>query len=1035
MPMKLPHILFTAIFRKLFPFFLQNILSGWYPTSNTFLSYGNYHFGRKRTPLFRCFQNKFAAGWQKVCPDLTPTKTIAAKTLYPNKQRGKCHLLLLSNVAQAEVLNIKCTKKLLSGFHCMKCRKSHLPGQNKTLSDLQKSCPTGFVQINQECFSYFWWKVSVNDKQSMDNLVKKGHFLGEQNEKHLRHVSLLLHATSLKRLSILILPRTENNTIILHSSMELINIINVYHSFAKILTEETQGFLIQMVQKRQFHLESRMNLFQCTNGSFIISDKVCNDHHDCPNDKSDEENCTCDSQHVQTQTYTCKIITHNSTSHKCGLFHFRTRNHKCKPFTQRPKLAHVPDIFCGNDQKVQHDLWNDLIPDCNDQTDEFELISLLITNVPISCLNPNQFPCHPGHSRCYNVEDLCVFKLDELGHLAPCRNGGHVQKCKDAEYNARFKCSRAFCIPWTFVCDGKIDCPGEDDEETSNMGEHICKYLYFCAFMFKCMHQNSCVHLHNVCDGFSDCLFEDDEFLCELINHPCPKDCKCFIFAVLCQHSKFYLVRQTYLHRSVQVQNSSILNFPDFSKLFQKAIKFSLSDNDIENVCIHALPRDIVFLEIKKNPIFKITSNCLGSLDSLQYISLTDNQIFTIEPYSFVKLKHVLILKLSNNPIKRFPENIFAGLAFLKSVFLKNINANNVSSKMFEKANSVPNIVTHRFYLCCAVPSSSCFPQPKWFESCSQLLPGNGELLLFRKEISCSILCANISSIVMQAFVIAEKNAFSCTVISINSTDMLMSLYLGIIWIANLVMAKNFFLLQEKWRHSYICFTATFSILYFTILIELLLLFLSLSRLMVVVQPMQTRFKVPKFAMSAVATLLISSFAASAIILFQKSMSSGAVSHNLCLPFVDYTKSLSVSVLVYSITVSQTVASITIFVFHVSLIHNVKKSKSTVGASNQSKDSFTALVALLIIVTFSNILCWYPSNVIYLLTLILDQYPTEMVTWTTVVFTPINSVINPIIVLLFSARKHFRKKQAKPLDPGIFRSATSHHQHCDDKTW
>ena len=53
-----------------------------------------------------------------------------------------------------------------------------------------------------------------------------------------------------------------------------------------------------------------------------------------------------------------------------------------------------------------------------------------------------------------------------------------------------------------------------------------------------------------------------------------------------------------------------------------------------------------------------------------------------------------------------------------------------------------------------------------------------------------------------------------------------------------------------------------------------------------------------------------------------------------------------------------------------------------------------------IVTSTSNIICWFPTNAIYLSAMFLSAYPINLVIWTTVIVMPINSVINPCVFLL-----------------------------------
>ena len=72
--------------------------------------------------------------------------------------------------------------------------------------------------------------------------------------------------------------------------------------------------------------------------------------------------------------------------------------------------------------------------------------------------------CLKGHSKCFNLTDICIYQLNANKYMTPCRNGCHLQSCKNFECNMKFKCTESYCIPWTYVCDGKWDCSEGDDE-------------------------------------------------------------------------------------------------------------------------------------------------------------------------------------------------------------------------------------------------------------------------------------------------------------------------------------------------------------------------------------------------------------------------------------------------------------------------------------------------------------------------------------------------------------------------------------------
>ena len=112
--------------------------------------------------------------------------------------------------------------------------------------------------------------------------------------------------------------------------------------------------------------------------------------------------------------------------------------------------------MCMNGLIIDSILVNDLLVDCfPDPDDEFLLAYVLTGNANLNCSNPGELPCKEGHSKCFNISDICKYRLNTFGHLVPCRTGAHIQDCQNFECNVMFKCQDNYCIPWSYICDGK----------------------------------------------------------------------------------------------------------------------------------------------------------------------------------------------------------------------------------------------------------------------------------------------------------------------------------------------------------------------------------------------------------------------------------------------------------------------------------------------------------------------------------------------------------------------------------------------------
>ncbi len=313
-------------------------------------------------------------------------------------------------------------------------------------------------------------------------------------------------------------------------------------------------------------------------------------------------------------------------------------------------------------------------------------------------------------------------------------------------------------------------------------------------------------------------------------------------------------------------------------------------------------------------------------------------------------------------------------------------------------------------HICCIAPSKSvCSSPPPWHVSCSRLIADTVLLLLYI-ILSCLIFCLNAASIVVQTCFSQSSSAYAHTVRAINLTDMFLSVYLVIIWIANLYFGETFFLAEKVWKSSMMCFIASFIILYFMFSIQYLLLFLSCARLMVVIKPMNTKFKRKSFTLKCIVGLCVMSFLGSVGFCMIFAFVQKHLPTDLCLPFVDPLGAHVTVVLTYFVTTSQFLVAAIIFVFHSLLAYHVQQSGKKVVATTQHTNLDPSMSLQLVLITLTNVMCWYPTNIVFLLAMAWNQYPVEMVVWTTIAATPINSLLNPGIFITFCVRSHLKNQ-------------------------
>ena len=206
------------------------------------------------------------------------------------------------------------------------------------------------------------------------------------------------------------------------------------------------------------------------------------------------------------------------------------------------------------------------------------------------------------------------------------------------------------------------------------------------------------------------------------------------------------------------------------------------------------------------------------------------------------------------------------------------------------------------------------------------------------------------------------------------------------------------------WRTHILCCTAAAIFIFFQISSLSVILFMTFSRLMVVQNPFNTKFRNTKFVFKSLIIMYISISMLSVILimLFMSIQKNSALPNSLCNVFYDTTGETLSNILVILLAGAQSTVTITIFVLYLFLIINVRRVSGVLSSTNVFKTKDVVFQILLL--TGSKILCWIPSAIIYLLSFYLKNYPKKLMTLTTILIIPINSIINPILIALANHR-------------------------------
>ena len=311
------------------------------------------------------------------------------------------------------------------------------------------------------------------------------------------------------------------------------------------------------------------------------------------------------------------------------------------PFLSRPSVWCL-DFICSSGLWIDVYFVNDLIPDCSDAGDESHSLSVKHQGVHFYCEDMQEIPCAPGHSKCFDLNHLCVYDHDKFGHISCCRDGSHLLNCIYIQCTNAFKCSWSYCIPLWKVCDGVHDCYDREDER-------MC-HNNICPGYLKCCKAEFCIHPTEVCDGYRHCPHGDDETLCDIMD--CPAGCICLGRGVVCRHARYTYIPEFAFHDITYLSVGSNYSYlPTFASL-SRLIILDLSKSMIINI-YHGYQEVYMFHA------------------SLQIMYLQHNYIDYLSPTCFSKLRSLTIVDLQGNPLVSIGESAFKGIS-LRVLVLRN---------------------------------------------------------------------------------------------------------------------------------------------------------------------------------------------------------------------------------------------------------------------------------------------------------------------------------------------------------------------------
>ena len=226
-----------------------------------------------------------------------------------------------------------------------------------------------------------------------------------------------------------------------------------YQKVTEIKTIQSEGFYICIKSKNTTFAGG--HLFQCNNSHHILHSQICNGKIECHHTEEDEKFCSCDKHRNFSEKIFCNTVKLIYPNNKCSPLYFITVQGFCHQFDKLSfyemktivetkmnndsssknivEIKYNDNFICNDGTILDLSLIDDLEADCGpDGEDEPMLLSILLNNTSYSCMQKYELPCRQHHSKCYSLKDICTYELNRFHHITPCRNGGHLQNCKES---------------------------------------------------------------------------------------------------------------------------------------------------------------------------------------------------------------------------------------------------------------------------------------------------------------------------------------------------------------------------------------------------------------------------------------------------------------------------------------------------------------------------------------------------------------------------------------------------------------------------
>ncbi len=560
------------------------------------------------------------------------------------------------------------------------------------------------------------------------------------------------------------------------------------------------------------------------------------------------------------------------------------------------------------------------------------------------------------------------------------------------------------------IHDGQRECPNGEDESL----EYSCNGLFHCILQAR----KVCIHPSSICDGNNDCHSEEDEFLGDLPKI-CPDSCICLMYALHCVTNFLPRINFTQIVEQFVFMKLDMFFLPSGSLFFpaqSPLTVFMWLNSSLEHICPNnkELENNLQLLDFSRNHIKTIPGKCFVGFQQLKILLLMKNKVQSVSQLAFHSLDNLEGLNISQNQLVSSD-----WLGAVCGLHVLDIRSNGVLHipEGFSHFSTIKKLFTDDFRLCCLLLTSdtSCSQSPTWPQNCSFLLETKVlEVAIY--SILFLVLTLNLGGFMYHLSKLASRRcrklcvqrakgrqgaeAYVIHLLFLHLNDLLHGLYLLFLLLHNLLFGDDFIIHFNNWLSSGFCKVLGFSALFVYLSSLFQLNFLTLSRFVAVISPFSRVFKrtnaTVKYSLIGVTTIFVVCSIHSAVYFMVENQT--LMTLPICSFVGDFKSSGTVVCTTISLAILQTVSLGAITMEYFFMNREITKHKLPDEAQRHSKQQTSSVSGQAVLITVSNALCWLPSAAIYVTSVVLDIYPTQLIVWAVVLISPLNSIANPLLL-------------------------------------